>query len=46
MKIVGKGTIETPYTQVHDRTLSWLDIGTTIKSGGVKLVSWALNLPS
>jgi hypothetical protein len=25
-------------TQIHDRSLSWLDICTSIKSGGVKLV--------
>jgi hypothetical protein len=26
------------YTQIHDHLLSWLDTGTSIKSGGVKLV--------
>jgi len=30
-----------PYhTKIHDRTLSWLDTGTSIKSSRVKLVSW------
>ena len=27
-------------TQIHDRSLSWLGTGTSIKSGGGKLVSW------
>jgi len=30
--------IDTPNTHRHDRSLSWLDIGTSIKSGSVKLV--------
>ena len=28
------------YTQIYDRSLSWLGTGTSIKSGGVKLVLW------
>jgi hypothetical protein len=28
----------TSNTQIHDHLLSWLDTGTSIKSGGVKLV--------
>ena len=30
-----------PLTQLHDDSLSWLDTGTSIKSGRVKLVLWA-----
>ena len=26
---------------LHDRVMSWLDTGTSIKSGGVKVVLWA-----
>jgi hypothetical protein len=33
-----KDKIDTPSTQIHDRSLSWLGTGTSIKSGGVKLV--------
>ena len=29
-----------PQTQIHDRLLSWLGTGTSIKSGGIKLVLW------
>jgi len=32
------GKIETPNTQMHDRSISWLGTGTSIKTGGVKLV--------
>ena len=34
MKIVEIGKINTP---IRDRSLSWLGIGTSVKSGGVKL---------
>ena len=37
-KIVEKGQIDTPNTQIHDHSLSWLGTGTSIKSGRVKLV--------
>jgi hypothetical protein len=37
-KTVEKDKIDTPSTQIHDRSLSWLGTGTSIKSGGVKLV--------
>jgi hypothetical protein len=37
-KIVERGKIDTTKTHVHDRSLSWLDTGTSITSGGVKLV--------
>jgi hypothetical protein len=38
IKIVERRTIDTPNTQIHDRPLSWLGTGTSIKSAGVKLV--------
>jgi hypothetical protein len=58
MKIVERGKIDTPNTQIDDRSLScvgndtantqihyrslfWLGTGTSVKSGIVKLVSWA-----
>ena len=40
IKIVGKGKIDTPNTQIYDHSLSWLGTGTSIISGGAKLVSW------
>jgi hypothetical protein len=30
---VERTKIHTPYTQMHDRSLSWLDRGTSIKTG-------------
>ena len=33
--------IDTPNTQICDRSLSWLGTSTSIKSGRVKLVLWA-----
>ena len=38
IKIVEIGKIDTPSTQIHGRSLSLLGIGTSIKSGGVRLV--------
>ena len=38
IKIIKRGKIYTSSTQIHDHLLSWLDTGTSIKSGGVKLV--------
>ena len=35
-KIVERGKIDTPNTQILDLSLFWLDTGTSIKSGGVK----------
>ena len=32
--------IDTPNTQIYDRTLSWLGAGTSMKSGGLKVVLW------
>jgi hypothetical protein len=40
IKIVERGKIDTPNTHINDRPLSWLGTGTTIKSGGIKLVLW------
>jgi len=34
-KIVKGGKIDTPNTQIHDRSRSWLGIGTSIKLGVV-----------
>jgi hypothetical protein len=38
IKIVERGKIDTPNTQIHDCSLSWLGTGTSIKCGRVKLV--------
>jgi len=35
IKIVERAKIDIPNTQMHDRLLSWLDTGTSIKSGGL-----------
>jgi len=41
-KIVERGNIDTLNTQIHDRSISCLGTGTSIKQcGGVKLVIWA-----
>ena len=37
-KIVERGRIDTPKTQKHDHSLSWLGAGTSVKNGRVKLV--------
>jgi hypothetical protein len=39
-KFVEWGKIDTPNTQIYGRSLSWLGTGTSVKSGGVKLVLW------
>jgi len=39
-KIVERGKIDSPNTNVHDCLLSWIDAGTSMKSGGMKLVLW------
>jgi hypothetical protein len=36
--IVGRVKSDTPNIQINNRSLSWLDTGTSIKSGGAKLV--------
>ena len=38
VKIVETGKIDTPYTHIHDHSLSWLGTDTSIKCGGDKLV--------
>jgi len=35
IKIIESGKIDAPNAQMHDRLLSWLDTGTSIKSGGL-----------
>jgi hypothetical protein len=37
-KIVVRDKNDTFNTQIHDSSLSWLGTGTSVKSGGVKLV--------
>ena len=32
IKIVERGKMDTPNTEMHDRSLSWLDTGTSMKS--------------
>jgi hypothetical protein len=44
-KIVARDKIDTPNTQIHDNSLSCLDTGTSIKSGGVKLILLAQTFP-
>jgi hypothetical protein len=39
-KFLERGKIDTPNTQIHNRPLSWLRTGTSIKSGRVKIVIW------
>jgi hypothetical protein len=34
-KVVDRDKLDTPNTPIHDRLRSWLDAGTSIKSGGV-----------
>lgn len=36
-----KRDINTPYTQIHDRSLVWIGAGTSFTDGRVKLVLWA-----
>ena len=45
IKIVERDTVDTPNTQIHNRSLSWLGTGTSIKSGGAKIVLWAQTSP-
>jgi len=46
IKVVEICKIDTPDTQILDRSLSWLSTGTSIKiNGGVKLVWWAQTFP-
>ena len=43
-KIAAIGRIDTSNIQVHDQSLIWLDTGTSLKSGGAKLVYWKKKL--
>ena len=43
--IIERGEIYILNTQIHDRSFSCLGTGTSIKSGGVKLVIWAQTSP-
>jgi hypothetical protein len=43
--IIERGTNDTPNTQIHDRSLSWFDTNTSLKSGGVKRLFWVSSLP-
>jgi len=45
IKIVELDKSDTPNTQIHDRSLSWIGIGISIKCGGVKLILWAQICP-
>jgi hypothetical protein len=45
-KIVDRGKIDTPNTQIHDRSLSCLGTGISIKMVRVELVLLAQTLPS
>ena len=45
IKTVERGKNYTPNTQIHDRPLSWLGTGTSIKSDVVKLTLWAQTPP-
>jgi hypothetical protein len=38
IKILESGKIDTTNKRIHDRSLSWLGTGMSIKSGGVKLM--------
>jgi hypothetical protein len=40
-KVIERDKIDTSNKQIHERSLSWLSIGTSIKSGSIKLVLWA-----
>jgi len=41
IKIVERGKIDTPNTQIHAYLFSWLGTGTPIKNSVVKLDLWA-----
>jgi hypothetical protein len=40
-KVIERDKIDTSNKQIHERSLSWLSIGTSIKGGSIKLVLWA-----
>jgi hypothetical protein len=39
-KIIERDKMDTPNTHIHDQAFSWLGTGTSIKSGGFKLILW------
>jgi hypothetical protein len=43
--MVERVIIDTPNTQIHGHSLSWLGTGTSIKSDKVELVLWAQTFP-
>jgi hypothetical protein len=45
IKIVERGKSDTTNTQIRDRSISWFGTGTSIKSGGIKLVLWVQFFP-
>ena len=45
IKIEERATIDHSNTQIHDCSLSWLGTGTSITSGGIKLVLWVQTPP-
>jgi hypothetical protein len=45
IKIVDRGEIDTPNTQMHYRSLFLLGTNTSMKNGGAKLVLWAQTSP-
>ena len=45
-KLLKRSNIDTPNTYIHDDSLSWLGTGTTVKSGGVKILFMDPDLPS
>ncbi len=44
-KIVERGNIDTPNTQIHDHSFPWLCTGVPITSGGVEIVRLAQTSP-
>ena len=40
IKIVERGNIDTPITQIHDRSFFWRGTGTSIKVAGLILLLW------
>ena len=45
IKIVKRDKFDHPSTHIHDHTLTWHGTGTSIKSGGVDLVTWIQRSP-
>jgi hypothetical protein len=45
-KIIERGKIDTSNTQIHDRSFSVFGLGTSMKSGRVKIVVWVQVSPA